>query len=101
MKYALIALVLIGLFWACSGASAGEQPDGHLIYKMYCVSCHGMQGNMGGNGAFDISRSALSVEQRVEVITGGRNTMTSFGFKLTPEQIRAVAEYTMELKANQ
>ena len=37
-------------------------------------------------------------EERVKVITGGRNTMAAFRSLLGPEKIRAVAAYTLELK---
>lgn len=98
MRYLSLAFVLLGFLYACSQI---PEADGHEIYKTYCVSCHGAKGNMGGNGAFDLSASALGLEERVRVIHTGRNTMTSFKALLSPEQIRAVAEYTLELKQNQ
>jgi len=101
MKFLLIVLVMAGLFWACSGASESGQLDGHSVYKKYCVACHGVRGDMGGNGAFDLSRSALSLEGRVEVIANGRNSMTAFGWRLSPGEIQAVAEYTMQLRPNE
>ena len=100
MKYLLWILLILGSAWACSSAGSEEAlaPDGREIYKTYCITCHGATGNLGGNGAFDLSASALSVEQRVQVITEGRNTMASFRTLLEPEKIQAVAEYTMSFK---
>lgn len=98
MRYLSLALVLMGFLYACSQF---PEADGREIYKSYCVSCHGAKGNMGGNGAFDLSTSALSLEGRIQVIHTGRNTMASFKTLLSQEQIRAVAEYTLELKENQ
>ena len=79
-------------------ADAKPAPDGKKIYKQYCVTCHGLYGDMGASGAFNLTTSELSVEERVNVITNGRNTMTPFKALLSPEKIQAVAEYTLELK---
>lgn len=105
------------IIWACGNASAtndyeeaaaaareaatSSTPDGQKIYKQYCVTCHGLYGDMGASGAFNLQTSALTVEERVEVITNGRNAMTPFKSLLRPEQIQAVAEYTLELKKDE
>ena len=72
--------------------------DGSNIYKRYCVSCHGMYGNMGTSVAFDLTKSALSIEEKVGVITNGRKLMTAFKSTLDEEEIKAVAEFTESLK---
>ncbi len=106
MKKTFLFLALAAFAFACSDAgdsggsettAAAPAADGAKIYKTYCVQCHGIQGNMGGSGAFDLTTSALSVDQRVEVITNGRNTMPPHTM-LSPEKIKAVAEYSMTLK---
>lgn len=74
------------------------KPDGEKIYKQYCITCHGLYGDMGASGAFNLQTSELTVEERVEVITNGRNLMTPFKSLLNEEKINAVAEYTMTLK---
>jgi mono/diheme cytochrome c family protein len=53
---------------------------------------------MGASGAFNLKTSALPVEERINVITNGRNAMTPFKDLLTADKIKAVAEYTMTLK---
>lgn len=73
--------------------------QGKNIFRQNCVICHGVQGNLGTNGAFDLSISALSVNQKIVVITLGRNTMTAFGKTLSESEIRTVAEYTELLKS--
>ncbi|MEM1220214.1 MAG: cytochrome c [Bacteroidota bacterium] len=81
-------------------ASAGAEvakPDGEKIYKTYCVTCHGLYGNMGASGAFDLTTSELSIDERVLVITNGRKLMTPFKSLLDEKEIRAVAKYTMKL----
>lgn len=80
-------------------AYAGEKKvvDGQKIFKQYCVACHGIYGDMGVGGAANLAASTLGVEERVLVITNGRNTMASFSSLLSEEKIQAVAEYTMQL----
>ncbi len=107
-RYVLPIMFAAGI-WACGGSatadssgssSAGAAPanDGAKIYKTYCVTCHGLYGDMGASGAFNLQTTQLTLEERVQVITNGRNAMTPFANLLTPEQIRAVAEYTLTLK---
>jgi mono/diheme cytochrome c family protein len=110
MKTYLIFVALVLGVWACGGneqaaasssgtaVTAVDAPDGAKIYKTYCVACHGLYGDMGASGAFNLQTSALAVEERVQVITKGRNVMTPFESILTAEQIQAVAAYTMTLK---
>lgn len=76
----------------------GPKPDGEKIFKIYCIACHGANGDLGASGAAKLSESALPLADRVKVITNGRNTMTGFKALLTPDKINAVAKYTMELK---
>lgn len=78
--------------------TATPKPDGEKIYKTYCVTCHGLYGDMGASGAANLTKSKLPLEERIKVITNGRNTMTGFKALLTPDKIKAVAKYTLELK---
>ena len=109
MKKVLLSLAFIALWWACSNeaettakaqtvAQEEKAPDGKKIYKTYCVTCHGIAGDMGASGAHDLTQSTLSLEERVLVITNGRNLMTPFKNLLKEEEIQAVAEYTISLQ---
>lgn len=71
---------------------------GEKVYKKYCITCHGIDGSMGSNGAFNLRETKLSVEEKIAVITKGRNTMTAFEKVLKPEEISAVAEYTEKFR---
>jgi len=117
MKKLLVGTLLLGAFAfliACGGES-GSNPnfpsesseettaaavDGKAVYTQNCVTCHGVYGDMGASGAFNLQESALAVEERVNVITNGRNTMLAFNNVLSEEEIQAVAEYTMTLSKN-
>jgi mono/diheme cytochrome c family protein len=109
MKQGIVFLLIALGVYACgqagdeagetvTGVAAGEKKiDGEKIYKQYCITCHGLYGDMGASGAFDLSASQLSIEERVLVITNGRNLMTPFKSLLSEEKIKAVAEYTLTL----
>jgi mono/diheme cytochrome c family protein len=107
LLFTMIALVVI----ACGNADPGtgiaamaaveEQPsEGAKIYKQYCLTCHGLYGDMGASGAANLQESKLTLEQRVEVITNGRNTMTGFKTLMSEDKIKLAAQYTFELKNN-
>lgn len=75
-----------------------EKPSGQKVYRTYCITCHGMDGQLGLNGAKDLSVSELPIEERILQITEGKNLMTPFKGILSEDQIQAVAEYTQTLK---
>ncbi len=97
-------LALFILSWACqdkegSGNAAKEiAQDGQSIFKKQCVTCHGLQGDMGAGGAANLRQSQLSVEERIMVITKGRNAMQPYEAILSADQIKEVAQYTMMLR---
>lgn len=110
MKSFFSFLIFATIIYACSSSSAetnatADAPkkavDGEKIYKTYCVTCHGIYGDMGGSGAFDLTKSKLTLEERIKVISEGRNLMTPFKELLSEEKIKAVAEYIETLRTDQ
>ena len=102
-KILIFAALSIFIALAC-GSSASDQdetPDGKTIYEKYCESCHGNNGELSLNGAKKFSESTLNVEERILVITNGRNLMTPFKGILNDAEIEAVANYTMVLSKNE
>jgi mono/diheme cytochrome c family protein len=65
--------------------------NGKEIYEARCASCHGMDGKAGLSGAGDLSATAMSKEQIMDVIKNGKNTMPAVD--ITSEQSEAVAVY--------
>lgn len=108
MKFVSVLAGLTGaLFFtliACSAsesestaqATTADAPDGKAVFKQYCITCHGADGKLSLNGAKNLGLSQLNLEGRIAIITNGKNMMTPYGEVLTPEEIRAVAKYTME-----
>ncbi len=72
--------------------------SGAAIFKKYCQTCHGADGKLGLNGAKNLSVSILPLNQKIEIISNGKGVMTPFRAILSAEEIKAVAEYTSELK---
>jgi mono/diheme cytochrome c family protein len=111
-KYAfLMILMALVLGWACGAGDekntkkaardrsgdAALTPDGMAVFRKNCVTCHGSDGTLGLNGAKDLTKSTLSLEDRVNLITNGKKLMTPFKALLSPEEIQAVAMYTQSL----
>jgi len=85
---------------ACGGNNSGNgaaSVDGEAIYKKNCTVCHGIDGKLGLNGSKDLTVSQVTEAERIVQITKGKNTMTPFEGILSPEEIKAVAAYTMTL----
>ena len=81
MKKVLILAFFATLVYACSQSDSNKNTseptaaapavDGEKVYKTYCVTCHGLYGDMGASGAFNLQTSVLPVEERINVITNG------------------------------
>lgn len=83
---------------AAKDPNARSKPEGMAVFRQNCVTCHGADGSLGLNGAKDLSKSVLPLEERINIITHGKNLMTPFGTVLRAEEIQAAAEYTLTLK---
>lgn len=79
-------------------SSGASNRKGRLIYKQYCVICHGADGKLGISDAKDLSVSTIDMEERLNQITNGKGLMTPYKDILSGEQIQSVADYLDELK---
>lgn len=75
-------------------------PDGRQLFQKNCVICHGADGRLGLNGAKDLTQSALTLEQRIQLINHGRAPMPAFEQTLSAAEIEAVAIFTHSLNSN-
>ncbi len=112
MKQIIMYALLGGFLIACGGdpgdggkvekkrtnKAVAKKVDGKKVYRQYCVTCHGVNGDMGASGAVDLTMTKLTLDEKIAVITNGRNTMTPFKGLLSEAKIKAVAEYTETLK---
>jgi len=72
--------------------------DAKKIFKAHCAICHGMTGNLGVNGAKDLTASVVSLEEAVAQVYFGKGLMTPFKGVITDEEIVAVSKYTETLR---
>ncbi len=72
--------------------------DGKKLFKMNCTSCHGLKGNLKINGAKDLSKSKINLENAVAQVYFGKGLMTSYSQILSEKEIVAVAKYTETLR---
>jgi len=70
---------------------------GKIIYKQYCIACHGADGKLGVSDATDLSTSTVDMAERINQITNGKGMMTPYKDVLSETQIKDVAEYLDEL----
>lgn len=84
-----------------SMANAGQPMDPALVKSKYdarCGICHGSDGKLMYAGSKDLSISVLSHAEVVAQVTYGKGTMPPMKNMLEPEEIEAIADYTMGLR---
>lgn len=100
-KYSvLVVFIFFFAIVSCNEASQkSAQINANKLFRTHCVNCHGADGKLGDNGAKDLSLSPLTVQERIKIISNGKNQMTEFGSILKKEEIEALAKYTLKLNA--
>ena len=71
---------------------------GRILFSTTCKLCHGADGKLGLNGAMDLSKSLLTKEEKLFVISNGRNTMAAYKNLITKDEIKLLANYVESLK---
>lgn len=108
-KCSLVLITGLFFFASCNDSAnadeaVGEVMSGEKIYLQNCVSCHGKEGNLGVSDAADLSKSKLTLEEKIAIITSGSSNgvMQAYGTKhggsLNDQQIQKLAEYVETLK---
>lgn len=70
-----------------------EAVDAKKIFKIHCSVCHGFKGNMMINGAKDLTKSKISIEEGVAQVYFGKGLMTPYNGVLKDAELIAVAKY--------
>ncbi len=83
---------------ACGGGggdTAARPTTGKGIYKAYCLTCHGTdgQGGVGPPLAGVVVEHFPDIEDQIAYVTNGTGRMPSFGSTLDAEEIRKVVTY--------
>ncbi|HXS28670.1 MAG TPA: cytochrome c, partial [Steroidobacteraceae bacterium] len=75
-----------------------DPEKGQVIFTTTCVVCHGTTGQGGTHGGAKLTH-VLTKQGIATVLLHGRNDMPSFGSALSPQQLRDLTEYVMQLAA--
>jgi cbb3-type cytochrome c oxidase subunit III len=92
------AAAFVVLLFANEPDDAPTTSSGQEIFTANCAQCHGPEGE-GGTGprlAGTVVEEYPDEQDQIAVVRDGRGSMPSFRDRLSPEQIRAVVEYTRE-----
>ena len=109
LKQVALLAMLLGLLIVACGSSQEDGPtyvqpndsgdaDGKAVYMDKCNVCHGPDGKRGVSGAKDLSASVMTLEERIQIVTYGKNTMVGWHGVLTSKEIEAVAVYIEKLR---
>jgi cytochrome c6 len=88
---------------ACgTGNVTGSMKDtvndpGASIYNTNCVMCHGRDGNLGMSGAKELTKSTLTKEEMIAIVTKGRGGMIGFEKMLSAKEIDEVVDHVRTL----
>jgi len=97
-KLFVIAFIGVVAFSCADKKAKTSGVDGRKVYKSNCVICHGIDGKLGVNDSKDLTLSKMSLDERKAIIKNGKGKMIGLGAVLKPEEIQAVAEYTLKFK---
>lgn len=105
MKAIALLAIAAGASMSCgpmggTGHAPGQaRTPGEAVYNNNCAMCHGGDGDLKMSGAKDLTRSTLSREETLAIITHGKGGMLGFGNVLTPEQLGQVTDHVLTLRA--
>lgn len=71
---------------------------GELLFQQNCTMCHGADGKMGTLGAKDLSKSAMSNADVLNIISNGKAAMPAYGKTLSAEDIALLAGHVEQLR---
>ena len=79
LRIALLLLPVLPL-----PAAAAPPAPGQLLHQKNCARCHRADGQLGRNGAHNLTKSNLNAFGRIYLVTNGLSKMPAFGRALVP-----------------
>ena len=92
-----IALIMAACGNATNAADNSTADPGTAIYNSRCTMCHGRDGDLGMSGAKDLTKSTLTKEEMVAVVTHGKGGMIGFEKMLSTKEIDEVVDHVRTL----
>ena len=97
------------LLFSCQEKKQGEQNQEQIgsapvnptkLYAMYCVACHGEDGQLGVGGAKNLAQSTLEKPAVIKMISEGSENkkMMGYGKLLNEQELDALAEFVINLR---
>jgi cytochrome c6 len=83
---------------ASAPAEGGPVSKGEELFNTNCTLCHGRKGDLGMNGAKDLTVSVLTREQMIAMVTNGKGAMMPYKNVLTAKQIELVVDHARTLR---
>jgi alcohol dehydrogenase (cytochrome c) len=77
---------------------APDLADGKRLFTLNCAVCHGDDGKGGHTGGAPLDK-VRDLDTAIQTVTNGRSNMPPFRGAFTPEQIRDVSVYVLEVLA--
>jgi len=96
-----LIILIIGIILNGSPVLAGENVNGDTIFNVNCAGCHPQGGNIIRRGK-NLQKKALqkykmdSEEAISYLVANGKNNMSAFKERLSPQEIKTVANYVLE-----
>ena len=100
LKFGSSLIAVLALI-SCANSTAnsdGSEHPGKEVYDNFCVVCHGDDGKLKLSGAFDLSISDMTMDQRILLLNNGGQIMPPFAEVLSEQQITDVADYIENLR---
>lgn len=84
-----------------NGAAVDGDGKGAELFNTNCALCHGRKGDLGMNGAKDLTVSTLTREEMIALVSNGKGAMMPYKNVLTPKQIEQVVDHARSLRKTQ
>jgi mono/diheme cytochrome c family protein len=99
----LVTALLVSLSCGQGTASTAEVADlgatkGEELFNANCALCHGRKGDLGMNGAKDLTISPLTRAEMIAMVSNGKGAMMPYKNVLTPKQIETVVDHVRTLR---
>lgn len=81
-----------------TGAMEAAPSKGEELFNANCALCHGRKGDLGMNGAKDLTVTRLTRAEMITMVSNGKGAMMPYKNVLTPKQIEAVVDHVRTLR---
>jgi mono/diheme cytochrome c family protein len=104
MKKLALSIVALALIALAGAPAAHAAADGKALYDAKCAMCHGKDGvakpMAKGSANFNDAKwqAGMTADKIVAVMESGKGKMPKYQGKITPEEMKAIADYVKTIK---